>query len=840
MDSYGVGSISLVEGANYDLLLANTGEDGPYWTLQRIAKDGTLIDSLPHGYLTYSESDEIYRSYDLVTLTWCDPYYYIIKRYSDSLYYVRIDENLVVYDSIPVPFCETANKVETDGKYIWLVRIGNIGNLLITLYQLPSTNPVFKDLSVDRLPSYLDSYYGVFAHNGLLIHDRYNPDSVFNTEFVSIGGEAYPMVSVSYANIDSRVLRDGSFIPFGEDSIIYSCFNRSQDSNYAVNYFFASKFITDSSEIRTLNLDSLCCGIYTSFWGSFCQDRKLGFIGNYWTKPDNSVFYLQIDPLTNEKLNELFLPMVPAPYETEYWQVKADSDNIRFYYAYEHNAYLSMIPLNDPTGISPRKQLVYNTKHMRCPTMTNDGSDIILYCQEHDTSEITIGGFRSTNDATGDWNFEEMYFTFPNKNPRMPHLYNINGDLMVHWMDEAVQQYDRMWYANKIAFVDNGIPDFETAIELDTNKASFSYHASRSDLYRPQILISDSTLIANCFLDFDCNSICNFKMGKYDLSDNPSLAWSYFYGSGGVPAIFLNQDSINMIYPYAYCTEWYGYCQCDNYAGAYRGNKIIDSALFSFTPDSNYYNWGYCRPDLGISVIDNSIYVAENFNRTIARFNSNTGNLTGVVNLGPYIYESFHDGCYAGHSSIINTNNFYIVFYMSNDPRYSSIMAFDKDWNYIESVRVPLVGVNQLLSEFIYDEINNRLNFAYSAWLPYPYGGFKIVVQSIKFQDYVDVESTDDFVLPNTAKLLQNYPNPFNPETTIEYSIPSRSHVSITIYNILGKKVKTILDEEKPAGEHSVKWDGVDDSNQPVASGIYFYRLKSGEKNLTSKMVLLK
>ena len=94
--------------------------------------------------------------------------------------------------------------------------------------------------------------------------------------------------------------------------------------------------------------------------------------------------------------------------------------------------------------------------------------------------------------------------------------------------------------------------------------------------------------------------------------------------------------------------------------------------------------------------------------------------------------------------------------------------------------------------------------------------------------------------LPKSHFLRQNKPNPFNPETVIDFTIPNRSRVTLEIYDILGRNIKTLVDETKPAGKYSVRWTGIDKSGRPVGSGIYFYRLKAGEYIETRKMTLLK
>jgi hypothetical protein len=88
--------------------------------------------------------------------------------------------------------------------------------------------------------------------------------------------------------------------------------------------------------------------------------------------------------------------------------------------------------------------------------------------------------------------------------------------------------------------------------------------------------------------------------------------------------------------------------------------------------------------------------------------------------------------------------------------------------------------------------------------------------------------------------LSQNYPNPFNPVTTIEYSVPSRAHVRIEIYDVLGRKVRTLVNETKQAGSYRSEWNGVDDSGRPVSTGVYLYRYKADKITQTKKMLLLK
>ena len=95
-------------------------------------------------------------------------------------------------------------------------------------------------------------------------------------------------------------------------------------------------------------------------------------------------------------------------------------------------------------------------------------------------------------------------------------------------------------------------------------------------------------------------------------------------------------------------------------------------------------------------------------------------------------------------------------------------------------------------------------------------------------------------VVPKIYLLYQNFPNPFNPETTIRYQLPEPAFVTLEIFNCLGQKVKTLVNEFKAEGYYSVVWDSKDDYNHSLPSGIYYYRLTTDEFTSSRKLVLLK
>ncbi|RLD42432.1 MAG: hypothetical protein DRI88_11685 [Bacteroidetes bacterium] len=100
---------------------------------------------------------------------------------------------------------------------------------------------------------------------------------------------------------------------------------------------------------------------------------------------------------------------------------------------------------------------------------------------------------------------------------------------------------------------------------------------------------------------------------------------------------------------------------------------------------------------------------------------------------------------------------------------------------------------------------------------------------------------SENDLIPSVTKLIGNYPNPFNPETTIEFSIQNDSKIELTIFNIKGQNIKTLVHNVLSKGYHSLTWSGVDEFGKPVSSGIYYYQLKvNGTNEAVKKCLLLK
>jgi len=173
-------------------------------------------------------------------------------------------------------------------------------------------------------------------------------------------------------------------------------------------------------------------------------------------------------------------------------------------------------------------------------------------------------------------------------------------------------------------------------------------------------------------------------------------------------------------------------------------------------------------------------------------------------------------------------NQSYVDF-PSNQTKYGLVR--DGDWGQasipVEDIRGEFIDLRMLSYEFVILEVNGA-SCQFGLDDIYWSGGGEVLAIS-NFNTLLD-----RFVLKD------NYPNPFNPLTLISYELPSDILVNITIYDMIGKKVKTLVNSLQTAGYKSIKWDATNNRNEPVSAGVYLYTIEAGDYSQTKKMVLLK
>ncbi len=170
-------------------------------------------------------------------------------------------------------------------------------------------------------------------------------------------------------------------------------------------------------------------------------------------------------------------------------------------------------------------------------------------------------------------------------------------------------------------------------------------------------------------------------------------------------------------------------------------------------------------------------------------------------------------------------------------------------------VEVSLVYTDEMLAAKSIRERDlaiNSYDFSENKWRTEPgildtlSNTITIITDHLSFLNLGKAQSHDsryydrDIVYPEVFRLMQNYPNPFNPSTTIEFSLKYDSFVELSVFNITGSEIRKLISENFPAGRYKILWDGKDRSGIRVSTGVYFYRMRSGGKTITRKMILIK
>jgi hypothetical protein len=174
-------------------------------------------------------------------------------------------------------------------------------------------------------------------------------------------------------------------------------------------------------------------------------------------------------------------------------------------------------------------------------------------------------------------------------------------------------------------------------------------------------------------------------------------------------------------------------------------------------------------------------------------------------------------------------NQSYVDF-PSNQTKYGLVR--DGNWGQasvpINDIRGEYIDLRMLSYEFVILEVNGA--------------SCEFALDDIYWEGGGTVKVIDDNDLGFPIKyiLKDNYPNPFNPTTTLHYDLPEDAMVNITIYDMLGKKVKTLISQAQDAGYQSMLWDATNDYGKPVSAGIYLYEIQTNRFIQTRKMLLLK
>ena len=211
---------------------------------------------------------------------------------------------------------------------------------------------------------------------------------------------------------------------------------------------------------------------------------------------------------------------------------------------------------------------------------------------------------------------------------------------------------------------------------------------------------------------------------------------------------------------------------------------------------------------------------------------------TGVVKVPSFEVNSLPSSYSTNPGISVDNERFIVLTWV--DSRGAKRRTYSQIYDY----NLVAVGSNNALSPEIaqytvFPAAAARNRKAWFAWSDPRIEGLNVYVSQLSYKQ-VGIDDEKPTLLPTGFVLRQNYPNPFNPMTSIEFSVPTRVRVNISVYNILGQHVKVLTDMYYEAGCHNIQWDGTDAEGKPASSGIYFYKMRAGELLFSGKMILVK
>ena len=185
-------------------------------------------------------------------------------------------------------------------------------------------------------------------------------------------------------------------------------------------------------------------------------------------------------------------------------------------------------------------------------------------------------------------------------------------------------------------------------------------------------------------------------------------------------------------------------------------------------------------------------------------------------------------------SAVVNN----LIYLFGGTTNFYSGSPMDNVWVYntVTDTYKVLTSIPTGIVQFSIGTVNGRIYLIGGLSNVWPLDSLQFIDNVLEYNPVIiDAIANSDRQIFNSFTLYQNYPNPFNPKTVISYALPVTCHLDLSIYNLLGQKVATLVNKKQPAGGYKVEWDATD-----FSSGVYIYQIRAGEYNEVKKMILLK
>ena len=283
-----------------------------------------------------------------------------------------------------------------------------------------------------------------------------------------------------------------------------------------------------------------------------------------------------------------------------------------------------------------------------------------------------------------------------------------------------------------------------------------------------------------------------------------------------------------------WATVWHGVCCISEYEIWFAGES---SKVMRWTP------WGSMEYNLYLSTTFRAIWASSGSNVYIA---------------GDYGYIVHYNGSYWRVMNTFTTESLHDIWGYQEELVATLLQSYSTSveesqvtirWSLLEldedaGFRITRTSVHESTAPVIDDNPTLErvgLSFIYVDLDVDPGGAYEYLIEYSSEDGWQTLFESGTVSLPNVPfALLPNYPNPFNPSTTITYSVAMHGHVTLSIFDVSGKLVRTILNEEHVPGKYTIGWDGLNDQGHRAASGTYFCRLSAGKEAVTQKILLMR
>jgi len=806
-------------GPVYDLAIWGNKFGG--CLVSRIDHYGNLVDtaSLVIDHIDINNGGIYYFFWGAI---WSEPYYYIFTRRDERTYYTRIDENLNFIDDQPVDYIPAVIELIPDGEYIWCITNSTYPDYAINKYHPPDPNPVIPEVITDKN---LAQYSIKAADDGLYLCTWESRDTIIRPAYITSEGDFTVFDTIRN---DRSGWAYGHYIcPYTEDSAFYFWIERPDAGDYILKYFLIpADSTTYSNEFDSIILTSVDRGRSIEFIDFVRYGDDIAFLADY----DDTLILVDIDPVTNTIGTPVFYGDAESVSSAEGRKfIVRDSQGILLF-----DAFRAFLDLDNPEHPFVNDTILYHSTFYDHPDILANEDGILLYKQETRPGYSWITG--NKYDFNGNALYGGDHQIYHDDSIVTPYLYDLG--------DYKGLIYSRTLEWSRDCFFIPFSEEFPTPDDINN---PYQLEQASRYYYRPEIIAVDSFIYitqANYWSYYPFEQFMFNRMFMINRVSGQMETYLYDPAPAGNTPLVKFDDSVLTVYPWYTCVDE-GLTYCREYNCGYNGVDFSNMQLLS---EETYSAYVYCGYGSASSFWDecyafpvgDRYLISERGSTEIRTVDYDNKQILLEVDYadisGIELWDEPGDTYLA---NILQVGYVYVLI-VTNTYGFnnSQVIVCDHEWNLLAQAEIPTIGIVGQFSRFYYEPEVNKIFFAYSSYLDRPYAAPQVILQSITIDKTLGVD--DDSPLPGVFQLDQNYPNPFNLSTKINFSLARTEQTTITVYNILGQKVAEPVNEMLPAGPHEIIWDGTDDNGNIVASGIYFYRLKSGGNCSSKKMLLLK